>query len=62
MLESTSGAPYGGNWSSLLTVESNIQLSQRLAMKHLGEHEASITMTSFPRLSAEGTLDTTTLV
>lgn len=26
MLESTPGAPYGGNWSSLLTVESNMKL------------------------------------
>lgn len=54
MLESTPGAPYGGNWSSLLTVESNMKLRRRLAKQHLGEHEAPITMTSFPRLGAEG--------
>ena len=26
MLESTPGAPYGGNWTSLLTVEPNMKL------------------------------------
>ncbi|KAF8453430.1 glutamate-cysteine ligase-domain-containing protein [Terfezia claveryi] len=54
MLESTPGAPYGGNWSSLLTVEGNMKLRRRLAKQHLAEHEAPITMTSFPRLGAEG--------
>lgn len=56
MLESTPGAPYGGNLKDLVGVENNMRLRRRLARAHLKCNEIPMTVTSYPRL---GVTDTT---
>ncbi|KAI8850474.1 catalytic subunit of glutamate-cysteine ligase [Chytridium lagenaria] len=50
MLEGTPGAPYGSTLQDLLTVEPNMIQRRKLAQSVLGENEALITVTNFPRL------------
>lgn len=54
MLESTPGCPFTGNTRDLITVEADMRFRRQIIRSYLKPHEVPMTVTSWPRLGADG--------
>lgn len=54
MLESTPGAPFTGLASDLVKVEADMRFRRKIIRSYLNPNEIPMTMTSWPRLGADG--------
>ncbi|KDQ20142.1 hypothetical protein BOTBODRAFT_27552 [Botryobasidium botryosum FD-172 SS1] len=54
MVEAIPASPYTGSLADLLSVEAQMRLRRTVVQQLLGPHEKLLTLTSFPRLGADG--------